>query len=144
MLFFVLLSLLAMSCPSYGFVWSAAEPAEDGEPVARHELPRETGAGLDVHLGAGRRVGLDLRRERVGVVAVVRADEQVLPAAGDGATFGLELLGEGLSAAVRVELDPHFPFRDVLVERLLGLLVLEPIVLLGVREVGVGVLPALL
>src|SRR5581483_10124095 len=89
-----------------------AEPAEDRERVVWPQLPRKAGAGLHVHPRAVRRVALETARELLGVVAVVRTDEQVRGALHGPPALLLELRGESLCVFSQAQLDAHFPFGD--------------------------------
>src|SRR6185295_4685245 len=66
----------------------AAEAAEDGEWVARHQLPGDAARRPDVHASSGTEVASEL----FGIVVVVRADEQERPSAHDRAPICLELV----------------------------------------------------
>ena len=103
----------------------AAQAAEDGKGVLRHDLPDELAACLDL--------AVDALGEGLGLLAGPRAHDDVRPAPYDVVAVRLQLVCESVGLVMRGALHTHFPGGEAAGNELL----------LDVRLVGLRV-PAVL
>ena len=99
----------------------AAQAAEHGEGIARHDLVHELAACLDL--------AADALCQLVGLLSRSRADDEVRPPAHDLVAVRLQLVGEVVGLLVGLALDAHLPGREAAGDELL----------LDVRQVGLRV-----